>query len=76
MNNYFKCLKNNGFLKSNRKLITFKPFAKPPPERFQWPTGAFRKNLKIWNLLKSVQGYIWLTEFLALDKANLHKNNE
>jgi len=28
MNDYFKCAKNNGSLKSNRKLLTVKPFAK------------------------------------------------
>jgi len=25
-----------------------------PPQRFHWPAEAFRKNLQIWNLLKSV----------------------
>ena len=47
-----------------------------PPQRFQWPVDAFRKNLQIWNLLKSVKGYICLTELLALDKVHLHRNNE
>jgi len=28
MNDYFRCAKNNGSLKSNRKLLTVKPFAK------------------------------------------------
>jgi len=27
MNDYFRCAKNNGSLKSNRKLLTVKPFA-------------------------------------------------
>jgi len=27
-------------------------------------------------MLKSVSGYICLTELLALDKVHLHKNNE
>jgi len=39
-----------------------------PPQRFRWPAEAFRKNLQIWNFLKSVGGYIRLTELLALDK--------
>ena len=39
-----------------------------PPWHFQWPVEAIRKNLQIWNLLKSVCGYICLTELLALDK--------
>jgi len=26
MNGYFRCAKNNGSLKSNRKLLTFEPF--------------------------------------------------
>jgi len=47
-----------------------------PPQHFQWPAEAFRKNLQIWNFLKSVWGYICLTELLALDKVYLHKNNE
>jgi len=28
MNDYFKCAKSNGYLKSNRKSLTAKPFAK------------------------------------------------
>jgi len=28
MNDYFRCAKNNGSFKSNRKLLTVKPFAK------------------------------------------------
>jgi len=28
MNDYFRCAKNNGFLKCNRKSLTVKPFAK------------------------------------------------
>jgi len=28
MNDYFRCAKNNGSVKSNRKLLTVKPFAK------------------------------------------------
>jgi len=28
MNDYFRCAKSNGSLKSNRKLLTVKPFAK------------------------------------------------
>ena len=47
-----------------------------PPQRFQWPAEAFRKNLQMWNLLKNVWGYICLTELLALDEGHLHKNNE
>jgi len=47
-----------------------------PPQRYQWPTEAFRKNLQIWNMLKSVWGYICLSVLLALDKVHLHKNNE
>jgi len=34
------------------------------PQRFQWPAEAFKKSPQIWNLLKSVWGYICLTEFL------------
>jgi len=34
------------------------------------------KKVQIWNMLKSVWGYICLIEFLALDKVYLHKNNE
>jgi len=45
-------------------------------QRYQWPAEAFGKNPQIWKLLKSVWGYICLTELLALDKAHLHKNNE
>jgi len=44
-------------------------------QRFQRPADAFRENLLTWNLLKSVWGYICLTDLLALDKVNLHKNN-
>ena len=40
------------------------------------PAEAFRKNLQIWNLLKSMSGYICLTELLALDKVHFYKNNE
>jgi len=43
-----------------------------PPTRFQWPAEAFREN---WNLLKSVWGYICLTELLALDKVHLYNSN-
>jgi len=46
-----------------------------PPQRFPWPAEAFRKNLQIWNLLKSVWGYICLTQLLALDKVCFHENN-
>jgi len=28
MNDYFRCAKNDGSLKSHKKLLTFKPFAK------------------------------------------------
>jgi len=28
MNDYFSCTKNNGSLKSNRNLLTVKPFAR------------------------------------------------
>jgi len=31
-----------------------------PPQCFQWPSEAFRKNLQIWYLLKSVWGHIWI----------------
>ena len=47
-----------------------------PLQRYQWRAEAFMKNFQIWNMLKSVRGYICLTEFLALDKVHLHKNNE
>jgi len=47
-----------------------------PPQRYQWSADTFRKNLQIWNMLKSVWGYICLTELLALDKVHLYKNNE
>ena len=43
------------------------------PAGRMWPAKAFRKNLQIWNLLKSVWGYICLTELFALDKVYLHK---
>jgi len=32
-----------------------------PPQRFQWPAEAFKKNLHIWNMLKIVWSYICLT---------------
>ena len=43
-----------------------------PPQRFQLPAGAFRKNLNV----KFVKGYICLTDLLVLDRVHLHKNNE
>jgi len=45
------------------------------PAGCMWPAEAFRKNLQIWNLLKSVKGYICFIELLALVKEHLHKNN-
>ena len=46
-----------------------------PPQRYQCLTEPFRKSLQIWNMLKSVWGYICLTELLALYKVHLHKRN-
>jgi len=50
--------------------------ARGPIQHYQWPAEAFMKKFQIWNMLKSAWGYIYLTEFLALDKVHLHKNNE
>jgi len=47
-----------------------------PPQHCQRPAEAFKQNLQIWNLLKSVWGCIYLTELFALYKVHLYKNNE
>jgi len=47
-----------------------------PAAAFSVVEEAFRKNIEIWNLLKTVWTYICLTELLAVDKVRLHKNNE
>jgi len=48
-----------------------------------WPTtalsvarGSIQEKTSNLKMLKSERGYIGLTEFLALDKVHLHKNNE
>jgi len=47
-----------------------------PATAFSVARGSIQKKLQIWNLLKSVWGYICFTELLALDKVHLYKNNE
>jgi len=47
-----------------------------PPQHFQRSAVSFRKKRQIWNLLKSLWGYVCFIELLALDKVYLHKNNE
>jgi len=61
---------------AQRGPTTDPPAACGPPQGFQWPAEAFRKNLPIWNLLNSVRVDICLTELLSLDKVPLYKNNE
>jgi len=46
-----------------------------PPQRFQWPAEAFRKNLLIWICWKACEVTFVSAELLALDKVHFHKNS-
>ena len=57
---------NCGFIHFNIKSKTMWSKYRPPgciwPVTVfsEWPAEAFTKNLQIWNLLKSMCGYIWI----------------